>query len=353
MYAVMGATGRIGEVVAAGLLDLGSEVCAFVRSPRRAHSLREQGAELYVVEARRPWVLAAALAAADGAFVLVPPCWHEWDPLGSASEIVLSLRAALQAARPPVVVALSSIGAQFAFGSGIVAAEHLLEDALSGCAPSVTFVRSAWFLEDWAEAAWPARRHGVLASAFTPLTRRLPQVSLLDVASVCVDALLAAVPGTRVLELAGPRDYSPCDVAGAFSAVLGREVEALALPDHLWEEAFIERGDSRRGARARIETLHSVCDGTLGFEGGHALVRGAIALEEVVGAYDVPIAHADHSRPAHLCREERPPMSTRSHCGQAPAGDAFCPDRSPAPGGAARHVPPGALRAGHLSGRTR
>jgi NAD(P)H dehydrogenase (quinone) len=287
MYAVMGATGQVGEVVARELLNTGAEVRALVRAPQRARSLREQGAELVVVDARRAWTLSAALAGTRGAFVLVPPCAQEWDPLGSAAEIVRSLARALRTARPPVVVALSSIGAHLACGSGLVAAEHLLEEALWDCAPSLTFVRSAWFLEEWAGAVWPARRHGVLPSTFAPLDRGVPQVSAVDVGRLCADALLAGVVGARVLEVKGPCDYSPCEVADGLSAVLGRSVEAQALSECLWEETFVERGDSRVGARLRMETLCAVNDGILTFEGGHSLVRGELSLTEVIGAADM------------------------------------------------------------------
>jgi NAD(P)H dehydrogenase (quinone) len=287
MYAVMGASGQVGELVAEEFLNAGIEVCALVRAPRRVRHLREQGAETVVIDARRALTLSAPLTRAKGAFVLVPPCAQEWDPTGGAPEIVLSLVRAICAAHPPVVVALSSIGARLAGGTGIVDVKHLLEDALSDCAPSVTFARSPWFLEDWAGAAWPARRHGVLPSTYAPVERLLPQISTVDVASVCVEALLETVPGTRVLELAGPRDNSPKDVAATLGGRAGpRGGGGDAARPPLGGSLPRARRLEERGTRPH-RTVHAVCDGSLTLEGRHAFVRGEVTIAEAFGAHDV------------------------------------------------------------------
>jgi len=282
LYAVMGATGRVGEVVAEELLRAGAAVRAVVREPLRAQSLREQGAELVVADAGLAWTMTWAFADVAAAFVLAPPVYDCPDPLGRAAALSQSLRFALLASRVPAVVVLSSIGAHLPAGTGIVAADHLLEAALWDCAASVTIVRSAWFLEEWASAVWPARLHGVLPSMFTPVERAIPQVSSVDVGRICAEALCCGPLGTHVVEAEGPLEQSPRDVASVLSGVVGREVTALPLPKRVWLETFLERGDSPLGAAARVAAIHATNQGTLSFEGTHRRVRGRRTLEDVV-----------------------------------------------------------------------
>jgi uncharacterized protein YbjT (DUF2867 family) len=278
----MGATGRVGEVVAEELLRAGAGVRAIVREPLRAQSLKEQGAELVVADAGDAWTMTWACADVAAAFVLAPPVWDRPDPLRAAAALSQSLQFALLASGVPAVVVLSSIGAHLPSGTGIVAADRLLEAALWDCAPSVTFVRSAWFLEEWASAVWPARMHGVLPSMFVPVERAIPQISTVDVGRICADAMRCGPPRTHVVEAEGPRELSPSDAARVLTGVVGREVTAVALAEQVWVQTFLERGDSPLGAAARMETFHATNEGTLTFEGTHRRLRGRRTLEDVV-----------------------------------------------------------------------
>jgi NAD(P)H dehydrogenase (quinone) len=44
--------------------------------------------------------------------------------------------------------------------------------------------------------------------------------------------------GEKIVHVEGPRRYSACDVAAAFSQLLGREVTAQALPRSQWLESL-------------------------------------------------------------------------------------------------------------------
>jgi uncharacterized protein YbjT (DUF2867 family) len=179
------------------------------------------------------------------------------------------------------VVVLSSIGAHLDSGTGIVATDHLLEAALYDCAPRVTIVRSAWFMENWAAGVWPAKTKGLLPSMLAPVERAIPQISVVDVGRICAQAMQGGPPGTTIVEAEGPREYSPQDVAQVLSGVLGRKVEAVPLAEEQWEDVFCETGDSRRTALARIQAVRAINEGSLTFEGGHRRVLGRRTLEGV------------------------------------------------------------------------
>ena len=50
---------------------------------------------------------------------------------------------------------------------------------------------------------------GVLPSMFSPVTRALPMVSVQDIGRVAAELLMAGPDAEPLVELHGPRDYSP------------------------------------------------------------------------------------------------------------------------------------------------
>jgi uncharacterized protein YbjT (DUF2867 family) len=93
--------------------------------------------------------LAAAFKDAKGVFILPP---SEFDPapgFPEARAVITAVTTALEAARPPRTVCLSTIGAQ-ATGINLLTQRTLLEQALRALTLPVTFLRPAWFMENFA-----------------------------------------------------------------------------------------------------------------------------------------------------------------------------------------------------------
>ena len=70
----------------------------------------------------------------------------------------------------------------------------------------------------------------------------------------------------RVIELAGPRDYSPRDAAEAFSVALGRPVTAVEIPKSDWPSVLSAFGFSPRTIEAWRELFR-------GFDSGLVSLR--------------------------------------------------------------------------------
>ena len=58
--------------------------------------------------------------------------------------------------------------------------------------------------------------------------------------------------GIRHIEVAGPEDYSPLDIADAFADAVGRPIEAIAVPGVEWETLWVSQGmpEGRTAPRA-------------------------------------------------------------------------------------------------------
>jgi uncharacterized protein YbjT (DUF2867 family) len=280
MYVVTGATGNTGKVVAQTLLERGQKVRVVVRDAAKAESLKSQGAEVVVADLGNTQALTQALKGAQGAYLLLPP------PPPSATGILESRRhmadALAQAAREsgvPRIVALSSVGAQHPEGTGVVRALYYLEQVLGKLPASVTFIRAAYFLENWASYVPPAAMQGHLPNFLVPIERKIPMVATRDIGTVSAQELLQP-SGKRVVELAGPEDYSPQDVGQIIQKLVGRPVHVAAYPIGAMAMGLLNFGFSAELGGLMQELTEGVIRGHVVPEDLAHQVRGTTTLEQ-------------------------------------------------------------------------
>src|SRR5271169_4151172 len=111
MYAVTGATGNSGHIVAERLLKAGKKVRAIGRSAERLQNLTALGAEPCICTLEDRAALAKAFAGAEGVYAMVPPDMAAEDYRRHQDLITDALAAALRESKVKHVVALSSFGA--------------------------------------------------------------------------------------------------------------------------------------------------------------------------------------------------------------------------------------------------
>ena len=283
MIVMMGATGQVGGAALDALKERSAPVRLIARDPERAKHLAGNGVEIVRGEADDTAALAAAFAGADAAFVLLVPSMQAADVLGESRTTAQSIAAALRQARVPHVVALSSAGADLAEGNGIVRALHDFEQALADVAPSLTLLRPGDFMENWAAMLPAAREAGVLPSAKVPLDAASETVSALDVGRTVAALLGEPRPGRRIVNLAGPQDYSPADAAAALTWLLGKPV--MAVPSSRAETiAALEATGASADYAAKLADLSDAVNaGRVGFRAGEGeMRRGTVTLQEAL-----------------------------------------------------------------------
>src|SRR5882724_7394938 len=140
-----------------------------------------------------------------------------------------SLHKALSEAPPKKVAYLSSIGSEQTHSLGLITSTHLLEEQLGSLPIPSAFLRAGWFMENsqWDVAA--AREQGKFFSYLQPLDKRFSLVATEDIGRTGADVLLQEWSGSRYIEVAGPKQYSPHEIAEDFTLVLGHKVEAIAV----------------------------------------------------------------------------------------------------------------------------
>jgi uncharacterized protein YbjT (DUF2867 family) len=153
------------------------------------------------------------------------------------------------------------------------------EQALLATGLPVTFVRAAYFMENWASVLKPAQQDGVLPS-FIAGSRAIPMVASQDIGKTVARALLDGPRGTRIIELGGPTEVSPVEVAATLSKILGREVKVAEVPLEAAVPTFTSFGFSQSVAEGFREMFAGIENGKVSWEGGSAeAMRGTTSLE--------------------------------------------------------------------------
>ena len=283
MYAIMGITGRVGGAIAENLLAQGEQIRAIVRNPEKAARWRDRGAETAVADVDDPNALASAFEATDGVFVMVPPNFAPAPGFPETRKTLASYLAALAKSLPKKAVFLSSIGAEQTSGLGLITSSHLLEQTLGELPIAHAFLRAGWFIENHAWDVTAAQSEGKFSSNLYPLDRKFSLVATADIGKAGADVLRQEWTGTRRIEVAGPEQYSPNDIARALSAALGRTVEAVAIPREKWTEFFIGQGMPEGRTEPRAEMVDGFNSGWIHFGvPGSEHVTGTTSLTSAI-----------------------------------------------------------------------
>ncbi|NIE60558.1 MULTISPECIES: NmrA family NAD(P)-binding protein [unclassified Burkholderia] len=280
MYAITGITGQVGGALARTLLIAGQPVRAVARDANRAAPWAARGCDVALADMTDTAALTAAFSNTAGVFVLLPPCFDPSPGFPETRNVIDAVGAALRTARPRKVVCLSTIGAQ-ATQVNLLTQLTMIEQAFGDLPMPVAFLRPAWFLENAAWDVATARDTGVIHSFLQPLDRPVPMVATEDVGRTAAALLQDEWSGARIVELEGPRRVSPNDLAAAFARVLGRPVQAEAVPRDTWAGLFDRQ--QMRYPEPRMRMLDGFNEGWIDFASAPAdVLKGNLDADAVL-----------------------------------------------------------------------
>ena len=288
MYAVMGITGQVGAAVANSLLASGEQVRGIVRNPEKAAAWKARGVELVTADYEDAAGLEAAFRGVEGVFAMIPPYFAPSPGFIEAKAAIAALRTALEAARPPKVVCLSSIGAEKTSDTGLITTLHLLEEALGTLPVPVAFLRAGWFMENSVWDVAPAREQGKLFAFLHPLDKKFAMIATADIGRAGAETLVQSWTGRRYIEVGGPVRYSANDLGAAFSTALGRKVEVIEVPRETWVGLFTAQGPAEDRIAPRVEMLDKFNSGWIDF--GVAGTESFVGKTELVQVIEELVA---------------------------------------------------------------
>jgi uncharacterized protein YbjT (DUF2867 family) len=281
MFVVAGVSGHTGKVVADTLLAQKKPVRVVVRDAAKGEEWKRRGADVAIAELDDVEGLTKALRGAEGAYLLLPPQMGSTDSRADNARRTRALVSAVEASGVRHVVLLSSIAAHRASGTGPIVSLHDAEAALRNVKADVTFVRAAYFMENWATSLY-ALEQGALPT-FLRAEGRVPMVATHDIGTTAAKALVEGGHGKSVIELSGPKDYTPTEVAEALARVTNKPIALQVGPEDAMIGALTGAGLNAHWAGLYKEMTHGLNTGHVTWEGGAARpLRGTTPIDAVL-----------------------------------------------------------------------
>lgn len=281
MFVVLGATGHTGAAVTETLLAKKQPVRVVVRAADKGASWKAKGAEVVVASLDDVSALTNALKGAAGLYLMVPPNYGAASWLAEQRQRMDQAAEAVKVSGIAHVVFLSSIGGHLAEGTGPIRAVHYGEGKLASAVNNLTILRPPSFMENWAPVIGAAKGQGVLPTFLAP-TSKIPMIATKDIGRVAAERLIVGGKGRQIIELAGPEDYNPDQVAAVLGQILGKPVTAQHAPLSAVVPTFKSFGFSDEAAKLFEEMYTSFSKGTIVYEQPAALVRGTVTLADAL-----------------------------------------------------------------------
>src|ERR1700719_5121293 len=209
MLVITGETARTGQPAADALLASGANVRVVSRDAKKLDQFVALGAEAFVGNVEDRHAMAKAFEGADAVYLVVPEDTSQSDLRAHQERVSDSYAAAVAFARIPYVVALSSIGAQHAEGTGPIVGLHNMEQKLNQVPDlNVLHLRAGYFMENLLMSIAPMRSMGILPGGMTG-DLATPWIATQDIGKYAATRLMAHdFSGKSTRELHGQRDIS-------------------------------------------------------------------------------------------------------------------------------------------------
>lgn len=262
MFFIAGITGHVGGAAARYLLAKGKGVRTLLRAPEKAKAFAELGVELQQGDLNDAGALARALEGVEGAFLLMQPTMTPPPDFSDAKASLASYTQALKIAPVPRLVMLSSMGSEKAERLGNITSTSLMERALGDLPFPTAFVRAGSFYENYASALQTAQHTGKYFS-FQPVDFSFPAVGTVDIGNEVGKLLLSEWTGKRVVELGSLTSAN--QMAAAVSKVVGRAVEAQAVPQQAWAQTLQQFGLPPGSTGPYEQMMESINNGWIAF----------------------------------------------------------------------------------------
>lgn len=282
MFVVAGVTGHVGKVVASELLARKQQVKVIVRDAAKGREWSARGAEVAVGSLDDAAFLAGALKRAAGLFTLLPPNYAAQDFYAAQRKSADAITSAVKTSGVPLVVLLSSVGADLATDNGPIKGLHYLETALRETSTKLVAIRSGYFIENIENSLTPAKTMGIFPN-FTPSRDyAMPMVATRDIGKLAAQTLVSPPARPEVIDLTGPA-YSINQLADKLGKKVGKTLNIVDIPPQGHVDALTQAGLPRSVAEAFAEMYAGFAAGKL-VPHGDRIVTGTTTLDEVLAA---------------------------------------------------------------------
>ena len=230
---VTGATGNVGSLVVRELQGRGISVRAFVRDPDKAAAMLDDGVELVFGDFSNPESVRRALEGVEGVFLA---CANDPRQVEYETGVIDTARQA----GVMRIVKLSALGAEIGSPIAFWDWHGRIEGHLRASGVRFVVLRPTFNMTNLLGSAEAVRHTG---SLFAPADgARVAMIDPRDIAAVAAVALAEDTHNGKTYTLTGPEAITFERVTEELSAVAGRRVEFVAVPDEAARQGMIEQG---------------------------------------------------------------------------------------------------------------
>ncbi len=263
MYAIVGASGNTGSVVAEKLLARGEKVRVIGRNAGHLERLTSRGAEAFIAGVTDAAAMPKAFEGASAVYAMIPPNISAPDVPAYQRQVSDALTAAIARASVPKAVVLSSIGADKPERTGPVTGLYHLEQKLKGVAGlDAVYLRAGYFMENLLPQVGVIRNFGIMAGPVRA-DLPLPFIATRDIGAAAAELLLKAdFTGKQPRELLGQRDVTYAEIASIVGKAIGKPgLVYTQLPAAQLRPALMQLGMSGSMADLLLEMAESLNSG--------------------------------------------------------------------------------------------
>ena len=255
MYAILGATGNVGSVIANTLLAKGEKVRVVGRDRGRLEKFVRKGAEAVTANVTDAAALTAAVAGARAAFLMIPPNMTSQDYRADQELASDAVASAVQRSGLQYAVFLSSIGAHVPAGTGPIAGLHTAEEKLNAVsALNVLHLRPAYFMENNLAGMGMIHGMGILGNALLP-ELKMAMIATRDIGDYAAGRMYSLdFSGKQTRELLGKRDLSMNETTAIIARGIGKpDLRYVQFPYEQVQQVLMQMGIPVKTAALFIE----------------------------------------------------------------------------------------------------
>lgn len=255
MYAILGATGNVGSVIANGLLAKGEKVRVVGRDSNRLDKFVRRGAEAVTANIQDATALTQALVGVRAAFLMIPPKVKSQDYRADQEVASDAIVSAVRQADLRYAVFLSSIGAHVPAGTGPIAGLHSAEEKLNAVGGlNVLHLRPAYFMENNLAGIGMIHAMGVLGNALRA-ELKIAMIATRDIGDYAARRIYSLdFSGKETQELLGERDLSMNETAAIIARGIGKpDLRYVQFPYEQVQQVLVQMGIPVKTAALFIE----------------------------------------------------------------------------------------------------
>jgi uncharacterized protein YbjT (DUF2867 family) len=293
---LLGSIGNINRFVIPRLIQAKHQVTVITSNPQRVANIEALGAQAAVGVMADQAFLTQAFTGADVVYLMISGT--NPDLFGSAQRLGDIFAGAVQAAKVPQVVNLSSIGAQDP-DSGSLYAYHFIEDALCRLAADVAFVRPMGFYNNLF-ANLPTLHHNHTLYANIPDTTMRKMVAPSDIADV-VYHVITNCPAGKTIRYVVSDTFTGAQMIDAFSQALGFAIRFVELSDEQYADNLRQAGVPETIIEPFVASTQHQKQPELMYAdlANHPVITGRVKLADFAQTFADAFNAGDHAPKAH------------------------------------------------------